>query len=109
MKRTLTALALIAMLGTAQAGYRGGHYGHHHHARGGSGWGWVVPAIVGGTVVYMATRPAQAEPAPTVIVNGNQSTLPQVNCPIGTYPTWNMLYDTQGRQTGYQFMGCQPR
>ena len=31
-------------------GYRGGYYG-------GGGWGWVVPAVIGGAVVYGATRP----------------------------------------------------
>jgi len=35
------------------------HTQHHHHGHrhGGHGWGWVAPALIGGAVVYAATRP----------------------------------------------------
>ena len=49
----LTALAL-----TANAQHR------HHHHHGGYGWGWVAPALIGGAIVYGATRPA---PQPQVV------------------------------------------
>jgi len=49
---------------------------HHHHNR--SHWNhnhnWIVPAIIGGAVVYAATRPDPIivqQPAP-VILNSNQ-------------------------------------
>ena len=30
------------------------HHHHHHHARGNN---WIIPALIGGAVVYAATRP----------------------------------------------------
>ena len=80
MKRVI-AIILAATALTAHAGYHG-HHGYHHHARGGSGWGWVVPAIIGGTVVYMATRPAQAEPQPVIVQP--PAGQPAYTCPPGT-------------------------
>jgi hypothetical protein len=47
---------------TAQAQHRHGHHGHHghhgsHYRSYNNAWTWVVPAIIGGAVVYSATRP----------------------------------------------------
>ena len=86
MKRILTTIALVAMIGSAQAGYHGGfHHGHHgHHVRSG-GWGWVVPAVIGGAIVYGATRPAQAEPAPVIVQPAPQPGQ-VIQCPPGTMP-----------------------
>lgn len=87
MKRILTAIALVAMIGSAHAGYRGpyGHHGHHGRVHASSGWGWVAPAVIGGLVVYGATRPAQAQPAPVIV-----QPVPQpgqvITCPQGTMP-----------------------
>ena len=114
MKRILTAIALAATLGSAQAGYYGHHHGHHgprviHH---GGGWGNVwVPLIVGGVVgAAIANRPAQAEPAPVIVVpqtpNGQiilQNT--GVVCPEGTAPFFNLRNDRYGR-TYYEFDTC---
>ena len=92
MKRILTAIALIAMIGSAQAGYRGpyGHHGHHaprvvHHH--GGGWGHVIaPLIIGGVVgAAIANRPAQAEPVPVVVQSVPQSGQ-IITCPPGTMP-----------------------
>ena len=64
MKRIFTAIALVAMIGSAHAGYRGpyGHHGNHaprvvHHH--GGGWNQVwVPLIIGGVVgAAIANRP----------------------------------------------------
>ena len=106
MKRILTAIALVAMIGTAQAGYRGpyGHHGHHGHVQAGGGWGWVAPAVIGGLIVYGATRPAQAEPAPVIV-----QTAPQpgqiIQCPPGTMPFeqrgWVRNHYNQYIQTTY--------
>lgn len=60
MKKVLLVLALL-FASTAQAdGWRhgGGHYVYR------PGFGWVVPAVVGGVIVYEATRPV----APNVVV-----------------------------------------
>ena len=65
MKKVLIGLAIAATAFGASAqhtsnsmirghGWQGPQ--HHHHHRG-NGWGWVVPAVIGGAVVYAATRP----------------------------------------------------
>lgn len=114
MKRTLTALALVSLVGCANAQ----HYGHHgyrpHHVHGG-GWGWVVPAVIGGAIVYGATRPAQAEPVivqqpPVVVVPPaptGQVILSNtgVVCPQGTAPFFNPRIDRYGRPY-YEFDTC---
>ena len=45
------------------------HHGHGYWRHGSGGWGWVAPAIVGGVIVYEATRPPVIiqQPAPYVI------------------------------------------
>ena len=73
MKKLIALLLLTLSASAAMAqhhgygygnghGYRNlhGHHGHHgHSARGhvGGGWGWAVPAAIGGLIVYQATRP----------------------------------------------------
>lgn len=43
------------------------HHGHHHVHRHGH-YGWVVPALIGGAVVYAATRPQViVQEAPVVV------------------------------------------
>ena len=55
MKKLLIALSLtLVLISTAHADrwrHGGGHYYWH------PGYGWVVPAVVGGAIVYEATRP----------------------------------------------------
>ena len=63
MKRFI-ALLLVGLSATAMAQHRP-HY-HHHHS--GHGWGWVAPALIGGAVVYAATRPPVVVQQPPVIV-----------------------------------------
>ena len=85
MKRVI-AIILAATALTAQAGYPGHHMPrvqHHHHAHGG-GWGWVVPAVIGGAIVYGATRPAQAQTP--VIVQPVPQPGQVITCPPGTMP-----------------------
>jgi len=57
MKRLFLSLLLLVTV-PAMAQHR--HHGHHH---GHSSWGWVAPAIIGGAIVYGATRSA---PPPVV-------------------------------------------
>jgi len=57
MKTLIAALALtLSSTAFAQHGGHRWHHGHHHRH-----WhphlGWVVPAVVGGAVVYAITRP----------------------------------------------------
>ena len=83
MKRILTAIALVSLVGCANAQHHGHHGGYHHRA--GGGWGWVAPAVLGGLIVYGATRPVQAEPVPVII---QPSPYPSqiIQCPPGTMP-----------------------
>ena len=78
MKKLLVAvlIGLTAFGAQAHGGYRGG-YGHH-----GGGWGWVAPALIGGAVVYAATRPQ------TVIVQQPQ---PAYQAPYGYH--WESVLD----------------
>jgi hypothetical protein len=64
------ALGLLLTQGAALAQHR--HHGHYHHH---PGWhmrphahGWVLPAVVGGTVVYLATRPQQVITTTNVVI-----------------------------------------
>lgn len=87
MKKVLAGLVIAATAFGANAqhssnsmirghGWQGPQ--HHHHARG-NGWGWVVPAVIGGAVVYAATRPdpvivqqppVVVQPSDIVYING---------------------------------------
>ena len=88
--KKLLALALIAVSVTAMAdGDRhGGHHeqrhesGHWQHQGGGpDNWVWVVPAIIGGAIVYEATR----QPAPQPVVQqSNCSPWTEIQNPDGT-------------------------
>ena len=49
-------LSVLTFSALAQHRYHGGH--HHGH----SSWGWVAPALIGGAIVYGATRPAAPPP-----------------------------------------------
>jgi hypothetical protein len=61
--KKLIALLLITLSATAMAQHR-----PHHHHHGGHGWGWVAPALIGGAVVYAATRPPVVVQQPPVAV-----------------------------------------
>lgn len=63
--KKLIALLLVTLSATAMAQHR---HGGHHHGHGGHGWGWVAPALIGGAVVYAATRPPVIVQQPPVVV-----------------------------------------
>ena len=68
MKKILvgTMLAITAITASAQHhGYR--HHHHHHHGYYGGNWNWVLPAVIGGAIIYGATRPVQPAPPPVII------------------------------------------
>ena len=79
MKRFLAGVVLSVLAVSANAQHHGWRHGPHGY-QGGSGWGWVVPAVIGGTVVYAATRPpvvvqqqpviVQQPPAEVVYIDG---------------------------------------
>ena len=66
-------------------------HGHGHWRHGGGGWEWVVPAVIGGAVVYSVTRPpvyAPPQPViiqqPPIIVQENCSPWTEIQNPDGT-------------------------
>ncbi len=87
MKKVLIGLAIAATAFGANAqhtsnsmirghGWQGPQYHHHHHARGNN---WIIPALIGGAVVYAATRPDPVivqqppvivQPSDIVYING---------------------------------------
>ena len=106
MKKTLIALALIAATATAAAQHRQ-DFRHYNHNRGHGYYGgaWVVPALIGGAIIYGVTRdqspPVQYVPVPV------SPQPPQ--CPTGTEANYSRIYvqDTTGRFTEtYKFNGC---
>lgn len=97
-------LALVSVNSFAQ--HRGygyhphNHYAYHGHYYGRSVWypnyGWVVPAIIGGAVVYEMTRPVApqiiiqqpiVQPAPVIM----QNSMPVA--PDGFH--WESMYDSR--------------
>ena len=87
MKKVIAALVLTATAFSANAQHSSNSMirGHgwqgpqHHHYHRGNGWGWVVPAVIGGAVVYAATRPdpvivqqppVVVQPSDIVYING---------------------------------------
>ena len=69
------------------------HHGHHGYYRGGYGWGWVAPAVIGGAVVYAATRPSvvvQQQPNVVYIPQANQLVVPYAP-PVGFH--WEQILD----------------
>jgi hypothetical protein len=93
MKKTILALSLLAIVGTASAhegfrGYRGGYY------HGGCyGCGWVAPALIGGVIGYELSRPTTVyvEPQPSVVYVQPQ---PTVQAPPPGYH-WQQMIDPQ--------------
>lgn len=63
-KLVIAGLIGLTVFGAQAQGY--GHHGYHHH-HGGHGWGWVAPAIIGGAVVYAATRPPVVAQPPVIV------------------------------------------
>lgn len=54
--------------GPRHHGYNHWHNTHHGHHRN----NWILPALVGGAVVYAATRPAPIIVQPPIILNSNE-------------------------------------
>jgi len=69
--KKLLVLMLLTLSASAMAQHNGHgiRHGHGHWARGYSGgWGWAVPAAIGGILVYEASRqPIYVQPNPVVI------------------------------------------
>jgi hypothetical protein len=72
MKKLIAILALLPSLSFAN-GYHGHRHFHHRHWHSPPVHHWVVPAIIGGAVVYAATRPDPVViQQPSVVLQSNQ-------------------------------------
>ena len=93
MKKTILALSLLAIVGTASAheGFRGYSGGYYHG--GCYGCGWVAPALIGGVIGYELSRPTTVyvEPQPSVVYVQPQ---PTVQAPPPGYH-WQQMIDPQ--------------
>jgi len=93
MKKTILALSLLAIVGTASAheGFRGYRSGYYHG--GCYGCGWVAPALIGGVIGYELSRPTTVyvEPQPSVVYVQPQ---PTVQAPPPGYH-WQQMIDPQ--------------
>jgi len=74
MKTLIVAVVLtfssLAMAGPHGHGYR--HHGHHHR-HWSPGYSWIAPALIGGAVVYAATRPDPVViQQPSIVLQPNQ-------------------------------------
>ena len=90
MKKVLTALALLAIAGTASAQW---HHGYHGGYWRGGCWGcggWVAPAVIGGVIGYEIARPPVVVEQPPVIVQ-QPSVVQQP--PAGYH--WQQMLDPQ--------------
>lgn len=72
MKILIATFALVlSSTAFAQHGGHRWHHGHHRHWH--HNHSWVVPAIIGGAVVYSATRPSPViVQQPTIVLQPNQ-------------------------------------
>ena len=70
MKKILAILLLAGF--TLSANAEGWRHGGGHYVYRGDGMGWVVPAVIGGLIVYGATQPRQ----PDVVVVQQPAPLP---------------------------------
>ena len=82
MKKIVAALVLGVTASAAMAQH---YHGHRHHGYHGGHWraapsaNWILPAIIGGAIVYETTRPATVIiQQPQVVYSSNQPiVLPQ--------------------------------
>lgn len=87
--KKLLGILLLTLSASAMAQHHGYH-GHHGYYRG-SNWGWVAPVVIGGAVVYAATRPPVYVQPPIVYTQPSQ---PYMQAPpVGMH--WEEMIDPQ--------------
>jgi hypothetical protein len=88
MKKILTGLILSIMALSANAQHHHGYHGGHYR---GPSWGWVAPALIGGALVYSATRPVVVQQPPIVITPQQTQYVAPYAPPPGFH--WETLLD----------------
>ena len=75
--KKIFALVLLAVTLPVMAQHH--HHGHWRPAHGG-GWNWVVPAIIGGAIVYEVTRPPVVIQQPQPVIVQQNRVVNDSNC-----------------------------
>lgn len=92
MKKILLPIILSAGLGMCMTSYaEGWHHGGGHYVYR-PGFGWVVPAVVGGVIGYEIARPVQ----PNVVYVQPQPVYPPPAAPVMPQPAgyhWEAILD----------------
>ena len=92
MKKLLLALSLVVCSNAFANPYHHGHHGHGHWRPHNGGWNWVVPAIIGGAIVYEVTKPPVIIQQPPVVVQQPQQQIQ--NC-----SPWTEIQNSDGSIT----------
>jgi hypothetical protein len=92
--KKLVALLLLTVSASTYAQHH--HHGHGHWRHGHSnGWEWVVPAVIGGAIVYQVTRPPVVVQQPPVVVQSTGiPTVQQQTC-----SPWTEIQNVDGTIT----------
>lgn len=90
MRKFLITTLLVTSLGTAFAHGPHGHWRSYPHG----GWGWVVPAVVGGVIVYEATRPPVVIQQPQPVIIQQNKVFNDSNC-----SPWTQIQNSDGSIT----------
>ncbi len=92
MKKVL-ALLLLTLSAGAMAQHPGHGFRHGHWERGGSGgWTWMVPALIGGAIIYEAAR----QQPPVIIQQQPVVVQPQ---PVQNCSPWTEVQNPDGSIT----------
>ena len=92
--KKLAAILLLTLSSSAFAQYYG-HHGHGHWRPAPSGgWNWVVPAVIGGAIVYEATRPPVVIQQPQPVIIQQNRVINDSNC-----SPWTEVQNSDGTIT----------
>lgn len=95
MKNKLLTLVIICSAGLGSCAVQAHDHGYWRHG-GGNNWGWVAPAVIGGAIVYGATRPpVYVQPAPPVVIQQQ----PPVVVQGQTCSPWTQIQNPDGTIT----------
>lgn len=89
--KKLLAILLMTISVTAMAQHHGHHGHHNNYYRGGNGWGWIAPAVIGGVVVYGMTRPQIVQQPPVVVIQQPNQMIVPYAAPQGFH--WEQILD----------------
>ena len=98
MKKILAVLLLVTSSAAFAQHHGPRHFGHHHHRHWHPHYGWIVPAVIGGAVVY---NTAEAITNVTLNIRGNSTTTMDSFLQIGQLITASFIMTN-----GASFAAC---